>query len=390
MSSVACINVDYTHVGRHLSGIERITTEQFNSRALVPLQIRPFRTYNNRLSIVAAQMIGLPLHALRNPSDVYIFPGFPPSPYFSALRDRSILYVHDLFLLTRKPDLNLAAKCYMAPMFAVAVRNFRYFLTNSEDTAKRLGKFCHPAATIIPYRPCIRNVFGLSVADRRRRSDDPRKLQIVAIGTVEPRKNFIAAADICDALSRHLGRETELHIVGRLGWGESIYSLRKRPNVVLHGFLDDMAARAVIESSDLLLCTSHEEGLGLPLLEGQYSGIPVVAPNTDVFREVLGSSGMLIDTSSPECAAKQIADEISLPGWRARHATNTEKNIARWNATADDDRVKVISFIAELASQVQRKKIAATNSVSRPRAPLSMARRIQRPHMPPSKPRINP
>ena len=127
----AVITIDYTHVGRRASGIERITVEQFNNVALSPLEIRTYDTSENGLRIIIAQMLGLPLHAIRNPSDIYIFPGFPPSPYFSLQRERSVFFVHDLFLLTRRTDLNYVAKYYMAPLFYYAIRQFRYFLTNS-------------------------------------------------------------------------------------------------------------------------------------------------------------------------------------------------------------------------------------------------------------------
>ena len=119
-------------------------------------------------------------------------------------------------------------------------------------------------------------------------------LRIVSIGTIEPRKNFPAAVKICAALSRRLGREVELHIIGRVGWGVDINSLRQ-PNVILHGYVEDARARTIIEASDLLLCTSRAEGLCLPLIEAQYSGMPVVAPNERVFREVLGVSGILLE-----------------------------------------------------------------------------------------------
>jgi glycosyltransferase involved in cell wall biosynthesis len=235
MPSISAINVDYTHVGRHVSGIERITIEQFDNVALSPLPIRTYKASKNRLSIVAGQMIGLPAHAIINPSDIYIFPGFPLSPFFSLLRDRAVLYVHDLFLLTRRTDLNRAAKLYMAPMFSVAVKKFRFFLTNSVDTAKKLRAYCHPDAVIVPYRPHIRNVFGVTLADRLQRPGNPDKIQVVSIGTIEPRKNFIGAANICDALSRLLGCEIQLHMIGRVGWCTDSHELRNRPNVTLHG-----------------------------------------------------------------------------------------------------------------------------------------------------------
>jgi glycosyltransferase involved in cell wall biosynthesis len=363
MSDVSSITVDYTHVNRHVSGIERLTIEQFNEVVLSPLPVRIYRGPRNRLGIAATQMVGLPVHAMRNPSDVYIFPGFPPSPYFSLIAHRSVLFVHDLFLLTRRADLNHTAKYYMAPMFSRAIRKFRYFLTNSEDTLNKLKGRCSPNAIILPYRPSIRNVFGATVGDRLDRPNDPARLRIVSVGTIEPRKNFIGAAKICEALSRRLRCEVELHIIGRAGWGKDVDLLRKYPNVVLHGYLIDTKVRSIIESSDLLLCSSHEEGLCLPLIEAQYSGVAVAAPSAEIFREVLGQSGILIDASSPECAANQIKEAIAAPDWRRRYALRDEENIRRWNDIAHNDRVAVISLLTDLASgrdRTSRKNPAAS------------------------------
>jgi len=347
-SPQVAITVDYTHVGRRVSGIERITAEQFNETALRPLKVRTYRASEQRLSIMLAQMIGLPLHASKNPADVYIFPGFPPSPYFALHRDRCVLFVHDLFLLTRRPDLNCVGKYYMAPMFYIAVKKFRYFLTNSEETANKLRVYCDPAAMIVPYRPYVRNVFALTIEDRAARSADPETLRIMSIGTVEPRKNFVEAAKIREALARRLNRQVELHIIGRLGWGPDPSYLRDQPNVILHGYLDDATARSVIAASDLLLCTSHDEGLCLPLIEVQYSGMPVVAPDKGVFREALGSSGILFEPGSPAQAADQIADAIAVPSWRSKYAAVSTANVARWNAIARADRAEVISFLSSL------------------------------------------
>jgi glycosyltransferase involved in cell wall biosynthesis len=345
------INVDHTYVRRRASGIERIAIEQFNSRALSPLDIRTFVASEKRLSIMIAQTATLPLHAMRHPSDVYVFPGFPPSPYFALIPDRSVLFVHDLFLLTRRPDLNRIAKYYMAPMFYVAIKRFRYFLTNSESTAEQLRAYCKPSATVLVYRPRVRNVFGLTTRNRVQRDSKPAKLRIVSMGTIEPRKNFPAAVETCHALSRRLGREVELHIIGRYGWGVDIKWLEKQPNVILHGYVEDADARQIIEAADLLMCTSHDEGLCLPLIEMQYSGMPVVAPNQGVFREVLGRSGILLDSRSPEGSADQIAASLTAPGWRSRHAAASAANVARWNRLAENDREEVIAFLSTLGSR---------------------------------------
>jgi glycosyltransferase involved in cell wall biosynthesis len=349
---MAIVRVDYTHVGRRASGIERITTEQFNSTALSPLTIRPFAACGGRVRIMAAQMVGLPAAAIRHSSDVFVFPGFPPSPYFALARARAVLYVHDLFMLTRRVDLNRAARYYMAPLFTLALHRLRYFLTNSLQTAKELQIRCAPDATVVPYRPRIRNVFGLIIGDRAGRAAMPRTLRVVSIGTIEPRKNFLAAADICEALAARLHCPVEHHIIGRFGWGDDATRLRQRPHVILHAALPDADVRPIVEAADFLLCTSHQEGLGLPLIEAQYAGIPVVAPDEPVFREVLGSSGLFIDTASPAQAADRIAQDMSQSSWRSRHAAAANANIARWNALADKDRAEVVTFLSRLCQAV--------------------------------------
>jgi len=344
------VRVDYTHVGHRATGIERITTEQFNDAALAPLTIRPFSAVGSRVHIMAAQTFGLPICAIRHPSDVFVFPGFPPCPYFALARERAVLYVHDLFLLTRPAALNRAARYYMAPMFTVAIKKLRYFMTNSLHTAQQLRNWCDPAATVIPFRPRIRNVFGLVVDRRTEREAAPPILRVVSIGTIEPRKNFTAAADICAALAARLQCAVEYHIVGRFGWGEDASLLRARPNVILHGALSDTAARAVVEAADILLCASHDEGLGLPLLEAQYSGIPIVAPDADIFHEVVGSSGLFIETKDPRRAAEKIAQAITTSSWRTEYVAASTANVARWNALAERDRTEVVAFLSRLCA----------------------------------------
>jgi glycosyltransferase involved in cell wall biosynthesis len=345
---MAAIHVDYTHVRRHASGIERITRESFSPEALAPLPVRPFHGPEGKLGIIAAQMVGLPLFAMRHTSDVFVFPGYPPSPYFNLIPRRSVLYIHDVFLLTRPQNLNATGRYYMKPNFKLALKYFRHFLSNSEDTASKLKQFCNPGAHIQCYRPRIRNVFALQVGGRSLRPSHPDPLRFVAVGTIEPRKNYIAAADICDALAARLNRTVELHIIGRVGWGDDANRLSKRPNVVLHGFISDVGARELIQTSDLLICTSHEEGLGLPLLEAQYGGLAIVVPNDEVFHEVLGTSGIFINMGAPAVAAEIIAAAVGTAEWRSQFVSASQANLKRWNDLAERDRRNVVSFFARL------------------------------------------
>lgn len=363
------LRIDHTHMGRRSTGIERITRELFSAPALSPLPVETVAAGSGRLGVVMAQNVTLPLEAMRHADDVFVFPGFPPSPYFSlARRDSTVLYVHDVFLLTRRAELNLAARLYFAPLFALAVRSLKYFLTNSEYTASTLRPFCPADASITLCRPSVRNVFGLEVGDRARRSDAPASLTISAIGTIEPRKNFRAAAEICAALAARIGIPVHLNIIGRPGWGSDAEWLAQQPHVTLLGPLPDQDARAAIEASDFLICTSRDEGLGLPLLEVQHGGVPVIAPDMPVFREVLGRSGLLVDAEDAGAAAAAIATLCASTGWRARSTDAALANVARWNGLAESDHAAVCGLFADMLGQPRPMIPAGDAAVTRSRA----------------------
>ncbi|WP_024506543.1 glycosyltransferase [Bradyrhizobium sp. ARR65] len=339
------IYVDHTHLGRHVTGLERITLELFSRKALAPLDVVPVTAHGTH-QMVMRQTFGLALR-LAAPSSVLLCPGFPPSPLLRPFASRVLPYIHDIFLLSRPADLNLRARFYMAAPFRLALRSYPRFLANSCDTRQKLAAHCRPDAAITLYRPPVRNVFGLNTAGRAERQG--HGLRLVALGTVEPRKNFIAAARIVGALRAQGLADATLDIVGRQGWGDDWQALDRFPGVTLHGYQPEERVRELLDAADIFICTSHEEGLGLPLLEAQYGGLPIVAPNASIFREVLDASGIFVDPTEPAAAAARITGLLSDHQWRSRYVALDAQNLQRWNALASADRDAVIGLIASLA-----------------------------------------
>jgi glycosyltransferase involved in cell wall biosynthesis len=347
------IYVDCTHVWRRVTGLERVTLQQFSREALAPLDVVPVNA--SRVSeMVLKQNLGLPVHLARTPSSLLLCPGFPPTPLLHLFKRRVIPFVHDVFLLTRRFDLNWRAKAYLSWSFALAVRGFPRFLVNSMDTAARLAGYCRKDAEIVVYRPHVANHFELSAMERERRPHAGDSARLVALGTVEPRKNFVAAARIVEALRQKGFPGATLEVIGRHGWGDDWRRLSAMPGVVLHGYRPDREAAAILNGADALICTSYDEGLGLPLLEAQYAGLPVVAPDQPVFREVLDGSGLFIDPQRPCAAADAIAGLMSNPDWRVRSAALAGQNLRRWNTAAAADRRRVIAWLSTLAGRDDR------------------------------------
>lgn len=355
------VYVDHTHLGRPVTGLERITLELFSPDSLPSLALAPI-TAKGTADMVATQMIGLPARML-GPSNVLLCPGFPPSPLLLPFADRVVPYIHDLFLMSRQEDLNPRAKLYMARPFKLAVERYPHFLVNSLETRRALAAHCRSDARIVVYRPKVRNVFGLGPSAEARRIRTA--LRLVSLGTVEPRKNYAYAARVLAALRGGAFPDATLDIIGRNGWGEDWQTLSKQPGVTLAGYQTVEQVKQRIGQADALLCTSHEEGLGLPLLEAQYAGLPVIAPDGAIFREVLGGSGIFIDRSNAAAAAATITAILAGPDRQQQFRKLGADNLVRWNALADADRGHVVQLITSLQMRHSKRRPRASEQPER-------------------------
>ena len=111
------------------------------------------------------------------------------------------------------------------------------------------------------------------------------------VGTVEPRKGHLLVLDAFDQLWAD-GVEANLVVVGREGWMSGTIAGRLRSHA-LAGTRLFWLERASDEYLELLyggvralIAASAAEGFGLPLVEAARHGLPVIARDIPVFREV--------------------------------------------------------------------------------------------------------
>jgi glycosyltransferase involved in cell wall biosynthesis len=116
---------------------------------------------------------------------------------------------------------------------------------------------------------------------------------ILMVGTVEPRKGHAQALQAMEILWAE-GYAVNLAIVGKSGW--MIEELSRRlehhgeRNKRLFWFqgISDEALLRLYAESDGVLMASEGEGFGLPLIEAAQHGLPVLARDIPVFREIGG------------------------------------------------------------------------------------------------------
>lgn len=118
-----------------------------------------------------------------------------------------------------------------------------------------------------------------------------RTHSFLMVGTVEPRKGHAQVLDAFETLWRQGGGE-KLVIVGKAGWmvDDLTRRLRHHPErgkrlLWLEKASDDLLDR-LYGACSCLIAASYGEGFGLPLIEAAMHGLPIIARDIPVFREV--------------------------------------------------------------------------------------------------------
>lgn len=115
----------------------------------------------------------------------------------------------------------------------------------------------------------------------------------VVLGTIEGRKNHAFLLSLWRRLlqSRSRNQVPRLVIVGRRGWQSDhvfaqLASGEFGDRVTEAGALDDRDLADVLSQARALLFPSAAEGYGIPLVEALRAGVPVIATDLPVFREI--------------------------------------------------------------------------------------------------------
>jgi glycosyltransferase involved in cell wall biosynthesis len=121
---------------------------------------------------------------------------------------------------------------------------------------------------------------------------------VLAVGTLEPRKNLPRLVQAYRTLDAELQVRHPLVVVGTLGWKTgptlaALGSLGERCTML--GFVSDAVLRELYGRCGVFCYPSLGEGFGLPVLEAMAAGAPVVTSNTSSLPEVGGDTVEYVD-----------------------------------------------------------------------------------------------
>ena len=125
----------------------------------------------------------------------------------------------------------------------------------------------------------------------------------LAIGTIEPRKNFELLARIWADVFKQTGRR--LLIVGKRGWGN--VSIKEENGIEIRSDVNEDEKRRLLKAADLVLVPSLYEGFGLVALEAMQAGTALISSDRGALPEVVGNGGLLLSPEDDDLWKQEIA-----------------------------------------------------------------------------------
>ena len=192
---------------------------------------------------------------------------------------KKVVTIHDLFAINLKYDYN--------KVFAKAVEKslsraklFDNVITDSDHIKRQLIEegFTRNVETIYP--PVDRSFMPLPNKEliRKTLSLPLDKKLVLSVASNDPRKNL----QVIKPTLEILGSDYALVRVG-----DAIGDCISFKNI------DDQKLNSIYNACDILLFPSLDEGFGLPVAEAMSVGLPVVASDIEIFREIAGDAAVL-------------------------------------------------------------------------------------------------
>lgn len=228
---------------------------------------------------------------------------------------KPVFMVHDLIPITH-PEYCRPAEQQKHTHRMNNILNIAYgIITNSKLTLDELHRYSISINSTIPQ--CLDALIApakLPTPSIVRPYSEP---YFVVLGTIEPRKNHWMLLHLWRKLTHELGKESpKLIIIGQRGWEcESVFDMLERcesihSKVIELPICSDKELSTLLFHSQALLFPSFIEGYGMPLVEALSLGVPVLASDLPVFKEIAGNIPEYIDPLDGKGWLKHIISYI--------------------------------------------------------------------------------
>ena len=267
---------------------------------------------------------------------------------FKARGGKVVTLVHDLLPITHPSFCSPVFSASFARCMEALVRHSDGFVCVSKATATALATLARerawrpddfPRVEVIPLGSDFAE--SVPVASGEPRASDglstvpaTTRTFCLMVGSIEsPRKNH---ALVLDAMEHYWGGGGTggLLIIGRPGWQASgviarVQQLAQVGRPISHlAHTGDRELASAYEHAACLVFPSIAEGFGLPIVEALSRGLPVLASDIPVHREVGGEAAQYFPLGDPQTLSHMIGARLAVG--RGTVAPDLSRKLASW------------------------------------------------------------
>ena len=296
---------------------------------------------------------------VRRPPDVLFVPAHV-LPFVQPARrlPPSVVTIHDLGYHRFPQAHSWFQRLYLPWSTRWSARTASALIAVSQSTATDLQRYYNtpPQKTTVIHEATTWPPSAWSAQEVRAHYPLPATYALY-VGTLQPRKNLARLIRAYYQLLQHHPITWDLVLAGAGGWesaalAQLVRDLQLTQRVHLLGYVADEALPALYANAHFFCFPSLFEGFGLPILEAQTHGVPVMSANNSSLPEIAGDAAILVDPTDIEAIADAMLQLSQDEPLRQQLITAGYANVKRfsWEKAARE----TLAVLASVARRVKR------------------------------------
>ncbi len=260
---------------------------------------------------------------------------------------KTITAIHDLGFFEHNPYRSRKRIEYLKWSNQFAVSHASHIITfanfTKEEIIKRYG-ISDTLITVIPHaydNEMFNGLHSQQEVDEFLDRKGIKKPYIVSVSRIDGRKNITRLVEAFEKVHTH-HKELSLVLAGPLGFfGDEIkkgWEAKKCSSAIKYlSWIEEREKALLLQGAACFVFPSLFEGFGIPVLEAQGSGVPVLCSSTTTLPEVTGQAALFFDPLSVEDIAEKIIFCITNPDKMKLLVQRERENVKRfsWKKTAE-------------------------------------------------------
>ena len=268
------------------------------------------------------------------PSDVLFVPGQALPRIVPA---RTVVTIHGLEFEHVPQSYPFWQREYLRFVTRDAVRRAAHIIAVSAATKKDLQE----RYGVNPQKISVIHHGVVPVTFPRILSADPPFF--LFIGRLTVQKNIDGLIRAFTIFKKQTGFPHRLVLAGTPGFGyqkvrEAFQTSFARDDIVPIGYAPDSIRAQLLSGAAALVLPSWAEGFGMPILEAQAAGVPVICSNVTAMPEVAGEGALCVPPGNDEALADALGRIATEPELSAHLVAKGSENVRRfsWERSAQE------------------------------------------------------